>query len=85
MLIKIQAHTGVEYVNPAQITHVSEMRGYMLMHFANQAMIPIDPKEWERVRPVLTLEAVQNFMPATAEGLKRSTTAKTVDDLLQEE
>lgn len=55
MLIKLKAHTGIEYVNPEQITHVSVMKGYMLIHLVNQAMIPIDPTEWERVEDQIAL------------------------------
>lgn len=55
MLIEIKAHTGIEFVNPDQITHVSVMRGYMLIHLVNQAMLPIDPQEWERIQPLVAL------------------------------
>ena len=56
MLIRIEAHTGIEYVNPWQITHVSEMKGYMLIHLVNQAMLPITPAEWVRIAPLLVRE-----------------------------
>jgi hypothetical protein len=55
MLIKIQAHTGVEFVNPDQISHVSMMRGYALIHLSNQAMLPIDLTEWERVEKLIAM------------------------------
>jgi len=57
MLIEIKAHTGTEFVNPEQITHVSMMRGYALIHFTNQEMIPIDLVEWDEVKPLLVREA----------------------------
>ena len=55
-LIMLEAHTGIEYVNPAHITHVSVMRGYMLIHLSNQAMLPVAPEEWTRVKPLLVEE-----------------------------
>lgn len=59
MLIEIKAHTGTEFVNPEQITTVSMMRGYALIHLANQQMIPIDLAEWERIKPELALPTSQ--------------------------
>jgi hypothetical protein len=72
MLIKIEAHTGIEYVNPWQITHVTAMRGYMLIHLTNQAMLPIALEEWPRIEPMLVKE--QSPRGASADDDKPSST-----------
>jgi hypothetical protein len=59
MLIEIKAHTGIEFVNPEQITTVSMMRGYALIHLTNQQMIPIDLEEWARIQPTIALPTSQ--------------------------
>jgi len=66
MLIEIKAHTGTEFVNPAQITHVSMMRGYVLIHFTSQEMIPIDLVEWDEVKPLL-VKKPQSGLEASAD------------------
>lgn len=76
MLIQIEAHTGTEFVNPEQITHVSAMRGYMLIHLTNQAMLPIAPEQWEKVKPMLV--KAQSGLEASADDNNTST---SVEDL----
>jgi hypothetical protein len=73
MLIEIKAHTGTEFVNPEQITHVSMMRGYVLMHFTSQEMIPIDLVEWDEVKSLL-VKKPQSALEASADGNNGSPT-----------
>lgn len=79
MLIKVQAHTGVEFINPDQITHVSMMRGYALIHLSNQAMLPIDLVEWDEIAPMLVKP--QSRIDASADHRKSFATMALPDGM----